>query len=320
MAIRRNVLVAIAVVLGLQALVMSKSGFKLPTSVNAGLGVWGTTATLARNMTSNGVKESHNASHLFGFYYQVYKKPKATLEVVKSIRTFMPNAPLYLLSSAGYHYDPLVTRFANFTKYEYDEHNAGHEGEGLALWLERLKRAALWCDCEYLVTMEDDTYLHKPLIEAPPDDAGGVMSHLWNPHWTDELRDRFDPNRTWSYESHGLCGGSYFRVSAFLDAYGKTNWSRIEEMGTVWWPIGRYNDVTLAIIMMDAGYRLQPWNNVKQPVTIGQKARRRQVNMTAIQLQRTRDTALTHGLKHFYRKPLTEDDGPVVLENLTTVT
>jgi hypothetical protein len=311
MAIRRNVFVAIAVVLGLQALVMSKSGFKLPTSVNAGLGVWGTTATLPRNMTSNGVKESHNASHLFGFYYQVYKKPKATLEVVKSIRTFMPYAPLYLLSSAGYHYDPLVTRFAKFTKYEYSQQNANiNQGEGLSIWLERLKRAAVWCDCDYLVTMEDDTYLHKPLIEAPPDDAGGVTAHLWTHRWTDELRDRFDPNRTWSYESHGLCGGSYVRVSAFLDAYGKTNWSRIEEMGTVWSPIGRYNDVTLAIIMMDAGYRLQPWDNLKQPKG-GKRARQRQEN---------HDTALTHGLKHFYRVPLTEEDGPVVLENLTTVT
>lgn len=44
-----------------------------------------------------------NRINRFDLYYQAYKQPKASLEVVRSARKFMPTSPFYNLSSAGYH-------------------------------------------------------------------------------------------------------------------------------------------------------------------------------------------------------------------------
>jgi hypothetical protein len=238
---------------------------------------------------------------LFGFYVQAHKQPKATLEVVKSIKKHMPSAPVYLLSSAGYHFDPLEQRFFNL-RFVYDPENVNlPKGTGnLTHWFDRVKAAALWCNCSYLVIMEEDTILRSPLVNQPPYDAGGVQTLGWP--WSDELKRKYPAVGNWSHIAYGMCGGSYVRVEAYLDAYAKTNWTRIQAMGEVMKVIGRYNDATLAVVMMDQGYILKPWKDLTEVQSNGQIP--------------DPEAPLLHQFKHFYKQPLTEEDGVVVSDRM----
>lgn len=241
---------------------------------------------------------------LFGFYLQVYKQPKATLEVVKSLFQHMPASPLYLVGSSGYHYDPLVARFGgNRTiHYTYEDINiALPKGGNLTAWFDRIQAAALWCNCTYLVILEDDISIRKPLIQPPEHDVGGVQGHLWSSHWPTALKGNFS-TVNWSYESYGTCGGSYVRVEAFLDAYQHINWTKIREMQRYHKIINKFNDATLAVVMMDRGYTLRPWKDLSE------------------RGNRWHDetTPLVHQVKQYYNQPLTEQDGPVISEVLNT--
>lgn len=246
---------------------------------------------------------------LFGFYQSVYKQPKASLEVYKGIRLYMPESPIYMVSSAGYHYDPLAERHPSHVRYTYDHVNAAtwvpqNRPDGidrvnnLQRWLDHFFVAAVWCNCDYLVFMEDDTLLRKPLTEKPPHDAGGM--HQGGFRWSQELQDRFGA-ANWSYRSHGMCGGSYLRVEAFLHVYNNINWTRIGEMKEIDVRIGRHSDVTLALLMMDAGYILKPFQNVTS-----QKYSRDVATAT-----------LLHAEKKYYDKPLQPHrDGAVISDVL----
>jgi hypothetical protein len=131
----------------------------------------------------------------------------------------MPESPLYLIGSGGYHYDPLVARFGgkNTIHYSYEDSNIVlPKGGNLTAWFDRIQAAALlWCNCTYLVILEDDVAIRKPLIQPPEHDVGGVQRHLWSYHWPEALKGDFSAVN-WSYESYGTCGGgSYVRVEAF---------------------------------------------------------------------------------------------------------
>ena len=115
-------------------------------------------------------------------------------------------------------------------KYKYGDINVDPALEHLEPWLDSVYEAAIWCNCTFLILMEDDSIMKKPLIRKPPHDAGGVAAGMWTRHWSQPLKDQFGADR-WSYDSHGMCGGSYLRVAAFIDAYKRMDWNRMYEMG-----------------------------------------------------------------------------------------
>lgn len=249
----------------------------------------------ANNTNSSNTKE---AEHLFGFFYQVYKQPKSTLEVVKSVHEHMSTAPIYMVSSGGYHYDPLVERYPQIG-YHYSDQNVNlfaADGD-LRVWFDRVQEAAQWCNCSYLVFLEDDVHIYRAMT-TPQDDAGGVQAHKWASSWPDVLQIEFDPKKKWSYQSNGMCGGSYVRVSAFLKAYRNMNWNRIRRMQKAMDGIGKFNDVTLAVLMMDSGYILRPWQELSE---IGNAY----YNESA---------SIVHQYKKYYNQPLGQLDGAVVVE------
>ena len=130
----------------------------------------------------------------------------------------------------------------------------------------------------------------------PPHDAGG-MEHK-DFHWIQELQDKYGAGN-WSYYSHGMCGGAYLRVEAFLDVYKNLNWTRLGEMKDIDERIGRHSDITLALLMMDAGYILKPWNETKRKYHRGSATAK-----------------LLHADKTYYDKPLKPYDGPVISDVL----
>lgn len=240
---------------------------------------------------------SRSGNHsLFGWYLDVYKQPKATLEVVKSIAHHMPDTPIYMLSSGGYHFDPLAARYSETLTYEYSSEEQdvrlGFKKRNVKHWFQRIATAAAWCNCDYLVLMQEDTLVRKALKKAPPHDAGGTTAHQRPP----------GVYKKSSHEPYGMGGGSYVRVEAFLDAYSKTNWARMEAMSSTVKQSKRFNDGALAMIMMEAGYTLLPWGDLTQ-----QSGQRKRSNPNA---------AIVHNFKDFYGQPLSEEDGLVVTEQV----
>jgi hypothetical protein len=247
---------------------------------------------------ANALEKVKQDLHLFGFFYQVYKQPKATYEVLKSVNRYMPGSPIYMVSSNGYHYDPLARRYSNIY-YVYEEQNFDPPQAigNLTIWFDRVKKAALWCNCSYLIFLEDDVVFRKPLENKPPmHDAGGVPGHLWCYHWADKLP--IEEVSNWSYSSYGMCGGSYVKVESFLQAYTNISWKRIEKLSSYWDAIGKFNDVTIAALLMDQGFILHPWDQLTELNT-------RSYNETA---------AIAHKNKQFYDKNLTSEDGFICLE------
>jgi len=236
-----------------------------------------------------------SGQHLFGFFLNEYKQPKASYEAIKSIAAFMPGSPIYLLASGGYHYDPLAKRFAHQPLiYVYEEENVdlktGNNAlAGLQLYLRRVRDAAIKCNCSYLVLMEPDVILRAPIRDAPEHDAGG-LNDKWN-QWDPKFKEEFHVSK-WSHEQWGMAGGSYVKVSSYLDAYATLDYDRIQRM-----QIG-HNDVLLAVMFMDQGYMLRPWKDVSE------------LDMDDINV--AGPTPVLHKVKRFYNEPLTREDGPVI--------
>jgi len=242
---------------------------------------------------------------LWGFFYQSYRQPKATLEVIKSVRRHMPTAPIYMVSSDGYQYQPLADRFPPNFAFSYSPTNSNPKGGsvgGVRLYTERLAAAAEWCNCSYLVVLEDDVVLQKPLLVAPPHDAGGAPAHKWTRNWTKPFRARYAQN--WSYHSHGLCGGSYVKARSYLDAYRRTSWDRLQEMGRVFRGVGTGSDITLAVILMDAGYTVRPWDGVYAEIRVFK------YRYPADELAHA---TILHQNKSWYNRAPTPEDGEIFL-------
>jgi hypothetical protein len=132
---------------------------------------------------------------MYRFFYQCYKRPRATLEVIKSTSMHMRGSPIYLISSGGYHYDPLPEGFED-VHFVYDDVNVDlhEEGGKLDRWFSWIKAAALWCNYESLVLLEDDVYIKRPLTERPPYDAGGINALKRDFQWPKALTEQFGTN------------------------------------------------------------------------------------------------------------------------------
>lgn len=251
--------------------------------------------------TSSTQKAKQSQQHLFGFFLNEYKQPKASLEAIKSVAAFMPGSPVYLVGT-GYHYEPLAQRFDD-VHFVYDDTNVDMTSgtvslAAIDLYLRRVRDAALYCNCSYLVLLEPDVLLRGPIRQAPAHDAGGVADH-WNKQWPAALEDEFHVSR-WSHEHWGMCGGSYVKVDSYLQAYATLDYSRLQRMQNVsgWKGIVAVQDTVLAIMFMDQGYTLRPWTDLAE---LGKDDR------TA-----TRWTPVVHKVKRFYNEPLTPEDGPVI--------
>jgi hypothetical protein len=236
---------------------------------------------------------------MYGFFYQCYKRPRATLEVISRASTYMHGSPIYLVSSGGYHYEPLAERFKD-VHFVYDDENVNLHGEGgkLDRWFSWIKAAALWCNCEYLVILEDDVHLKKPITERPPYDAGGITSPKSGFQWPASLTKQFGTN--FSHHGYGMCGGSYLRVDAFLEAHARLNWTRVFEMRSASDErFGMISDMTLALVMMDSGYYLKPWDQLSQKYWKG-----------------SAEAALMHNEKGYYKAKLDRFSGKVISDQL----
>lgn len=204
-----------------------------------------------------------------GFYLQMANEPKATLELIRSVRVHFPDAPLSVTSDAG-SYDcsaACATYGCVFTR----EHTAAgmHGGGGVMEYVRRLKRAAESAETEWIVLLEDDVRVERGVTRWPKKgiDGGGVQDWRWTAPLSKELLAeiaRRNGGRAPSYKNYGLCGGAIVRASALAslpDDLPEEEMRLLQKMDD---RFGMWNDVTLSALLMLGGHALEPWDDVKQ--------------------------------------------------------
>ena len=225
------------------------------------------------------------------FYLQMANEPKASLEVVKSVREHFPDASLYVSSDDGWDCASMCEQYlCDFTLHES---SAGMHGSGgVVEWLARLRSAAERSRAEWLVLLEDDVRVDGPITRWPTTDAGGVEDYRWTAPMSAGLLAEIARRSGGApaYTHYGLCGGAVVSVDALKSVDPEDAKEEVEVMRALDDRVGKWNDVTLAALLMARGKSVAPWADLKQ----GNHP--------------PHETALTHNDKRFYGKRMAEDE------------
>lgn len=234
------------------------------------------------------------AASLFAFYVQVLDDSCALDELLTSVRSSYLRAPVYVwtddLDGSGHNYSELCV--VHSCVWRYSRTPAGHHSclgwraargvtpEAAAVhacavdYLSRLLETMALCRSTFLVNLEGDTCLHRPIDVLPPADGdiGGLPHPIFPERFVAWVRERLPPSKA----SHlvepavwGCSGGCYYRVSSFLramDAFGGNASiaaapfrQAAEELSM---PSLAIMDVAGPAIAMLLGLRVRPWSAV----------------------------------------------------------
>ena len=204
-----------------------------------------------------------------GFYLQMANEPKATLELIRSVRVHFPDAPLSVTSDAG-SYDCSAACETYGCVFTREDTTAGmHGGGGVMEYVRRLKRAAESAETEWIVLLEDDVRVERGVTRWPKEgiDGGGVQDWRWTAPLSKELLAeiaRRNGGRAPSYKNYGLCGGAIVRASALASLPDDLPEEEMRSLQKMDDRFGMWNDVTLSALLMLGGHALEPWDDVKQ--------------------------------------------------------
>jgi hypothetical protein len=267
--------------------------------------------------------------HDYGFYFQVFRSPKATLEVLRGVRAHFPTSPIYMVADkGGLDFTAMAQRFNcrfSMATRRFSKHNGPesgeHQSEDVRIWFDRLTRAAEYCNSTYLINLEDDIEVGRRPKELPPNDAGGVdlprviqmiegsdteaeiapPGFFANLQFNEQIMGSI--GQQWSYRSWGMCGGSYVRTAAFLQIMRDPGWwERVVAMKLLDIRVGVFDDVTLGAVMMNYSYTLLPWDESHNQIG----SREEDAYYAQVGLK---TPAFTHGDKQFFKMDLASSDG-----------
>ena len=228
-----------------------------------------------------------------GFYYQVYKQPKATLEALKDIRKFFPQAPVYLVSDYGYDYSVMAKRYN--CAYEHSDLSVGRcEGckdiHNVYPWLERIDRAIEYCQTPWMIKMEDDVSIRNKITRIPTCAAAGT-SGRWNPQLSKQFIAACEKKSgvKVKYNYYGMCGGSIFKSKKFKEGRQRDGYD-VEECHRLDKRTATYGDAILTAFFYMNGMRFFPWRDLSEP------------------WDKCKDAAFHHPCKKYYNKKLTAEE------------
>ena len=113
-----------------------------------------------------------------GVFHQVYTRPKATEEAIKSFRQFHPDNPYVLICDGGKSFHRIAKKYNCL--YVHQEDNLGyrdhtHESGIYGMtkvevleWLRRFRLACTLCNTDHILMMEDDILIRNE-IHVPED-------------------------------------------------------------------------------------------------------------------------------------------------------
>eukprot|EP00039_Didymoeca_costata_P031207 m.33667 g.33667 ORF g.33667 m.33667 type:complete len:412 (+) comp8584_c0_seq1:91-1326(+) len=213
-------------------------------------------------------------SSMFGFYIHAFADVAATAYSVKRLNEVFPDSPVYVISDGGYDFSPMCKIYKCIFRLCPPANDRWHP----LPFVRRFWDAAIALKTDYIIMLEPDNTIHRPIYIQPDKDAGGLEDA--NPHYhneliyyVQELGRKHRPKFNWTFHGSGLAGGAYFRTAAVLDAFSDAavadiNWTIMEalESRRVY-----SSDFAMPVLLGARGYRYEPWRELTQHDLVGDK-------------------------------------------------
>ncbi len=210
-----------------------------------------------------------------GFYYNCYKNPFATENILKQLRKIYPIEPVYLLSDNGDDFSDIANKYNCFYKYSPinilggriingKKHMCFTDETCAKAYINEIRTAIDFCKTDYIVLLEDDVFVHNR-IQYFPQHAGGDIN-IGN-KFRDVVHD-FKPIKIQYPEMKidywNLGGGSILHCRTILECFEKTSFEEIRRFDYLCktpFELWHTNDILLNYVLMINGKTSEKWTN-----------------------------------------------------------
>ena len=163
----------------------------------------------------------------FGAYLQCHKNPYATYKCLESFRKFYPDNTVVLLSDNGYDYTEMAKYFRciyihsdeNIVFIHKDVNDIGRFENSFKL-IERIVNAFELCNEKYVMWLEDDVSINKPIVDTFMYEINGFCPNRISDESIQRLQKKYnlDTNKKYYFTGHG---GSVFNKNFFIECMKK---------------------------------------------------------------------------------------------------
>jgi hypothetical protein len=159
-----------------------------------------------------------------GAFLQCFKQPKSTIKTIQSFQQTYPGNTMVIISDGGYDYSDLCKKlnciYIHEARMGTDIGVVTNKRENLIVWLDRLRTAAEIIQEDYIMILEDDVRVLKP-VKNIRYTLNGINREVWiGKKMTSFLKSKGAaiPARYTNYYFGG-CGGSIIRRQFILDNF-----------------------------------------------------------------------------------------------------
>lgn len=256
------------------------------------------------------LREAVAARPMFGFVMVTFNKVGAELLVLRRARQIFPDSPIVVMQDGG---SSNLTRICALPQYRctfewFPDHASFHNPHP---WLARFRWAIQQLGTEYIVLLEPDVKVRGRPIRMPTGDAGGVRD-WFNPEmkleaiaYAEHLGRERRPCFSMVWARNSLCGGSYFRAAAMLDAtrpehIARIDWGALLEQD----PIYFNSDRAMLLALSARGWYVYPWEETSENNPDG--------NDYHIRPDLFPNAAFVHDIKDQYQEEIPADERALV--------
>lgn len=248
----------------------------------------------------------------YGFYLHTFRTPKASIHVLRQLRSIYPEAPVYVMSDGGMNFTGICREVGNCN---FQWRPPARDAWNPKPFFARFKEAARWLGTEYVVMLEPDVAVQGLITKEPSKEhaAGGLRDN--NRELSAELRDYMEelgrkssgnPKFELPWDRFGLAGGMYVRTEAAMKAFDTNgiDWEKCTKLDGA-----RIfsSDIAMAIALAAKGYTYYPWEDVTQ-------LRYEKVFGTPKHTPALRHYGKDEAYKPFYDSALTAEEKQLVTE------
>ncbi|CAL1146351.1 unnamed protein product [Cladocopium goreaui] len=203
----------------------------------------------------------------YGFYLHVHGHPAAVIHQVREVKKWFPGSPIHVMSDGNMDFGALCALENCSFVLCPPANDRWHPWP----FLRRLYDAAVILKSEFVILLEPDNTIHGRIKATPEFDAGGLRvkeRSFAGAEYVQNLARERQPGFKWTRENQeaGLCGGSYYRSAAVLDAFSDENVAKID-----WNMLGEKfskeiysSDFAMQFALAARGYTIMPWNESAQ--------------------------------------------------------
>lgn len=204
---------------------------------------------------------------LYGFYLHVFHSPAAVFYQVRKLKEVFPGSPIYVMSDGGADFSPFCEQEGCTFKMCPPANDRWHPWP----FFRRLYDAAVSLNTEFVIMLEPDNTIHGPIKHRPKYDAGGLLVRdrsFAGADYVEKLARKRVPDYRWTKKNQqaGLCGGSYYKREAILDALSDERMAQLD-----WNFLGERftkeiysSDFALQYALAARGWTIMPWEEAAQ--------------------------------------------------------